>query len=94
MGIGTDAIPPFLDLYPELYFMEMKYYLKLGVTPMETIVCATKNGALILGKEDRQGTIEPGKLADIQVVAGNPLQSFDVLGRPEIVIIGGKIYRF
>ena len=52
---------------------------------------ATKNGAIILGKQDELGTIEAGKLADLQVVSGDPLKSFDVLGKPEIVMINGKI---
>ncbi len=90
MGIGTDSVGSFMKLLPEIYFTEMKYFLELGATPMETIVAATKNGALILGKEDELGTIEKGKLADIQVISGDPLKSFDVLGKPEIVIIRGK----
>lgn len=94
MGIGTDGVGDFMNLYPGLYFMEMKYFVELGVSPMETIVAATKNGAIILGKEDDLGTLEEGKLADLQVVAGDPLKSFDVLGQPEMVIIGGRIHRF
>ncbi len=94
MGIGTDSVGGFMKLYPDVYFMEMKYFVELGATPMETIVAATKNGALILGKEDELGTIEKGKLADIQVLSSNPLKSFDGLGKPEMVIVGGKIHRF
>lgn len=94
MGIGTDGVGDFMNLYPGLYFMEMKYFVELGVSPMETIVAATKNGAIILGKEDDLGTIEEDKLADLQVIAGDPLKSFDVLGQPEMVIIGGRIHRF
>lgn len=92
MGIGTDSVGSFMKLYPEIYFTEMKYFLELGASPMETIAAATKNGALILGKEDELGTVEKGKLADIQVVSGDPLKSFDVLGKPEIVIIGGNVH--
>jgi len=94
MGIGTDASGEYAKLYPGLYFTELKYFVELGVSPMETIVAATKNGAIILGKQDELGTIEAGKLADLQVVAGDPLKSFDVLGKPEIVVVGGKVHRF
>ena len=94
MGVGTDGVGGFMKLYPGLYFTELKYFVELGVSPMETIVAATKNGAIILGKEDELGTVEAGKLADLQVVAGDPLKSFDILGKPEIVIIGGKVHRF
>ena len=44
--------------------------------------------------EDELGTIEEGKLADIQVLTENPLTSFDALGNPELVIIGGKVHKF
>ena len=94
MGVGTDGVGGFMKLYPGLYFTELKYFVELGASPMETIVAATKNGALILGKSDELGTIEAGKLADIQVVKGDPLKSFDVLSKPEIVIVGGKVHQF
>ena len=70
----------------------MRYFLKLGFTPMETIVCATKNGGIILGKEDELGTVEAGKLADLQVIAEDPLKSFDAPGKPEIVMVDGEIH--
>ena len=94
MGIGTDYVGPFMKHYPRAYFTEMEYFAKLGATPMETIVCATKNGAIILDKEKDLGTIEAGKLADLQVLGGDPLKSFDVLGKPELVIVGGKRHQF
>jgi imidazolonepropionase-like amidohydrolase len=93
MGIGTDYV---IDLkhYPASYFDELKYFVELGVSPMETLVTATKNGAIILNKLDQIGTVEAGKLADIQVVKGDPLKSFDVLGNPEIVIVDGRVHRY
>ncbi len=92
MGIGTDANGGFMKLYPGLYFDEMKYFVELGATPMEAIVAATKNGAIILGKADELGTVEAGKLADLQVVSKDPLKSFDALGAPELVLVGGKAH--
>jgi imidazolonepropionase-like amidohydrolase len=97
MGVGTDYCGgelPYMKLYPGAYFTEMNYYVELGASRMETIVCATKNGAIILGMQDELGTLEAGKLADIQVLPSDPLKSFDVLGKPEIVIVGGKVHRF
>ncbi len=91
MGIGTDCTDAFMKLYPGVYFTEMKYFVELGATPMEAITAATKNGAEILGQGDRLGTIEAGKLADLQVVAVDPLKSLDALGRPEMVFIDGRI---
>lgn len=94
MGIGTDANGEYREMYPGIYFDEMRYFLRLGMSPMEIIICATKNGARILGLEDELGTVEAGKAADLQVLKGDPLQSFDNLGSPEIVILRGKVYRF
>ena len=74
--------------------MEMKYFVELGANPMEAIVAATRNGALILDKEDVLGTIKEGKQADMQVVNGDPLKSLDVLGQPDIVIIRGAVHNF
>jgi imidazolonepropionase-like amidohydrolase len=82
-----------MKLYPGIYFTEIKYFAEMGASPMEAIVAATKNGALVLGKADELGTIEAGKLADIQVVKGDPLKSLDILGAPEIVIVNGKIVK-
>ncbi|MCX8160335.1 MAG: amidohydrolase family protein [Candidatus Saccharicenans sp.] len=94
MGIGTDANGEYRELYPQIYFEEMKYFQRLGMSPMEVIVCATKNGARILGLEDELGTVEAGKAADLQILKANPLQSFDNLGRPETVILRGQVYKF
>lgn len=94
MGIGTDANGEYREMYPGIYFDEMRYFQQLGMSPMEIIVCATKNGARILGLEDELGTVEAGKAADLQILKGDPLKSFDNLGSPEIVILRGKVYRF
>jgi imidazolonepropionase-like amidohydrolase len=95
MGIGTDAGGAmYREMYPKIFFDEMKYFVELGASPMDTIVAATKNGALILGMADELGTIEAGKLADLQIVADDPLKSFDALGAPELVFVNGKIHRF
>ncbi len=94
MGIGTDAVHSYGSLNPGIYFEELKYFVELGAAPMEAIICATRNGASILGQGKSLGTIEPGKTADLQVLDGDPLRSFDALGHPDIVIVGGRVHRF
>ena len=92
MGIGTDAVGTFLDeKYPGMYFEEMEYFVELGMSRLEAIKAATLNGAIILGRDKDLGSLEMGKWADLQVVNGNPLESFDFLGTPQLVMIGGKI---
>jgi imidazolonepropionase-like amidohydrolase len=93
MGIGTDAILELMSHYPGMYFDEMEYFVRLGMSRLETITAATRNGAAILGHEADLGTIEKGKLADLQVVDGNPLDSFQPLSHPSLVMIGGSVVR-
>ena len=49
--------------------------VNVGMTSMEAIVATTKTAAECLGWEDRLGTIEPGKLADIRDRQNGPLCS-------------------
>jgi imidazolonepropionase-like amidohydrolase len=62
------------------YARELEAYVKgAGISPLEVITWATKNGAELLGMKDDLGTIEPGKLADLLVVDGNPAKDITVL---------------
>jgi len=62
------------------YARELEFFVKdVGLTPAEVLVCATKTGAGIMGRGDDLGTIEPGKLADILVVDGDPLADIALL---------------
>ncbi len=63
------------------------------MTPLQAISVATKTGAEIIRRGNDLGTIEPGKLADILVVRGNPLFDINVLGYVEHVVKGGTVYR-
>ena len=62
------------------------------MTPIQVISAATKTNAEILGQFDELGTLEPGKLADIIVVDGNPLADIDALSRIDIVVKDGGIW--
>lgn len=62
------------------YAKELSFFVQyVGFTPMETLVCATRTGAEILGRSDEIGTVEPGKLADLLVVDGDVLADISVL---------------
>src|SRR5262249_4290989 len=62
------------------YAKELTFFVRyVGFSPMETIVCATKNGAEIMGRGHEFGTVEPGKLADLLVVDGDVLQDISLL---------------
>ncbi|MBW2368908.1 MAG: amidohydrolase family protein, partial [Deltaproteobacteria bacterium] len=78
-GLGTDYLSDPMSPHGE-NAVELDIYVnKAGLTPMETIVCATKNNAIILNLEKDLGTLEAGKLADVLVVNGNPLDDITLL---------------
>ena len=72
---------------------ELEIYTELGMSPMEAIVSATLRGAELLGMEDELGTVEAGKLADVIVVDGNPLDDIWVLRDVDMVFKEGVRYR-
>jgi imidazolonepropionase-like amidohydrolase len=58
---------------------EIRLMFQSGMTPMQIIVAATKHGAHVCNMEDEIGTLETGKIADILVVNGDPLDDLNVL---------------
>lgn len=73
---------------------ELGLMVDAGMTPMDSIVASTKTAAECLGWEDRVGTIEEGKFADIVIVKGNPLHNIYALANNDtiqIVMKDGKI---
>ena len=91
MGVGTDAASP-LNFHTEAMWYEMSALVDSGMTPIQVISAATKTNAEILGQFDELGTIEPGKLADMIVLRGNPLSSGSAFGRIELVVRGGYAF--
>jgi len=65
----------------------------LGMTPADVIRAATVNAAESLGWQDRIGTVEPGKLADIIAVAGDPLVDVTQLEHVQFVMKGGEVVK-
>ena len=60
---------------------------------MDAITSATLRGAELLGMEKKLGSLTKGKLADIMVVEGNPLDTITSLGSVNMVFKEGKRYR-
>lgn len=72
---------------------EMELMLLAGMTPAEILVAATRNGARAAGRGADLGTVEPGKLADILVVGGDPLADLHALADVRLVMRGGVVIR-
>ena len=70
---------------------EMRLMLAAGLTPMQVIEAGTRNAAQVCGHGQELGTLEPGKLADIIVVNGDPLADIEVMQQVSVVIKGGQI---
>ena len=93
LGMGGDygfAWNPHGDYARELSFF-VNY---VGFTPLETIKCATKTGAEILGRGHEIGTLEAGKLADVLVVEGDVAADITLLEKRErfiAVMQGGLV---
>lgn len=93
MAIGTDAIYEFMDQNPGLYFEEMERFVKNGYTPEEALIAATRIGAEAIDADDRLGTIEKGKIADLLVIGGNPLQNIRDLRKVMLIVQEGRIIK-
>lgn len=74
-------------------FREFLYMTEVGMPNLEAIQSATLNAAQLLGVEDKLGTIEAGKIADIIAVSGNPGEDITVMKDVIFVMKEGKIYK-
>lgn len=92
MGVGTDSGTP-MNFNTDGLIREMKVLADEGVPPLEVISDTTRVNARIMSKRD-VGTIEPGKLADLIVVPGDPIYSdLTNLAYVQVVIKNGVIYK-
>ena len=64
-----------------------------GMPPLDILRAVTTNAAEMLGWQDRVGAVEPGKLADLVAVAGDPLADISELERVRFVMKGGQVIR-
>jgi imidazolonepropionase-like amidohydrolase len=70
---------------------QFRYMVEYGMTPMEAIQAATRNGAQALGREKDVGAIAVGRYADIIAVDGDPLANVRELESVDAVVKGGKL---
>jgi imidazolonepropionase-like amidohydrolase len=90
IAFGTDAGGFDWNVDPAVEFaLRVKY----GQTPAEALRSATVTASELLGMQKDIGTIEPGKLADIVAVKGDPLADITVLEHVDFVMKGGVVYK-
>jgi imidazolonepropionase-like amidohydrolase len=88
-GVGTDLILHWYRYLPGPYIQELKNFVAAGWSAREALMAATKTNSEILDMDDRLGTLEPGKLADVLVVDGRPEENLDELAKVDLVLRDG-----
>lgn len=87
---GTDNENPFVIQGVSIHD-ELQYYVQAGLTPLQALQTATLNPAIFLHKENELGTVEVGKVADLVVLEGNPLEDIANTRKTNAVIIKGHL---
>ena len=72
---------------------EIWSFVRGGMSPMQALATATINPARYLGMQDDLGSIEVGKLADLQVINGDPLADIRVTDQLSYIMLNGRLYR-
>ncbi|MGH9832412.1 MAG: amidohydrolase family protein, partial [Blastocatellia bacterium] len=72
------------------YHRETELLIESGMAPMEAIVAATLENARFFRVDDRLGSVEAGKLADLVLVEGDPLKEIGALRRIKRVMLNGR----
>jgi imidazolonepropionase-like amidohydrolase len=70
--------------------LEFELATRWGMSAGEAIIAGTRSGAQVMRTDHLVGTIEPGKLADIIAVPGDPLEDITLLQAPSLVMQGGE----
>ena len=72
---------------------EFHHMVEAGMLPMEAIISATKTASELIGEQERLGTIEKGKVADIIAVECDPLENIECMERVVFVMKNGIVYK-
>jgi imidazolonepropionase-like amidohydrolase len=86
MALGSDIRP-----LKDAALLELGLWVRDGATPWQALVASTRHGAAVCGVGNDLGTIEVGKLADLIVVGGNPLEDIQNVRQLKLVLKEGVI---
>lgn len=84
MAVGTDVIGEMVE--------ELSLMAAGGLSNMEVLQAATRNGAELVRMADDLGTLEVGKLADMVVVSRDPLEDLAAFRQIDLTVKGGHVY--
>ncbi len=90
IAMGPDAGNP-LTLHGPSVYAEMEAMQSAGLSAMDVLVASTYGGASAMRRASDLGTIEPGKIADLLVLAADPTQEIANMRRLELVVRGGEL---
>jgi imidazolonepropionase-like amidohydrolase len=93
IALGTDQFPFEPNDGTTATIREAQYYVEAGMTPLEALRSATIEAATLLGVQDRLGSIEPGKLADVILTDADPSKDIRSLRSIKLVMKGGVVHR-
>ncbi len=93
IALGTDFHGYFTPFDEGMPITEIELMQEAGMTPMQIIVAATHNAAVVCDLDADLGTLETGKIADILVVNGDPLADLQTLLNVRLVLKDGVIVR-
>jgi hypothetical protein len=93
LSTGTDGIAPASDPWPTVYDEIGLLVTKAGLTPAQAIHAATEVGARAAAQGADMGTVAPGKLANLIVLARDPTADIENLKSLELVVKRGRAYR-
>jgi imidazolonepropionase-like amidohydrolase len=89
MALGSDVGP-----FPHgTQAREFVLMVKYGMSPLAVLQADLINGAKLLGWDGQIGALEPGYMADVVAVGGDPLQDIGVLQNVSFVMKGGVVYK-
>jgi len=89
---GTDT-PPGVYIFPGFSLHEeLQRFVAAGFTPLEALQTATLNPARFLGMEDKLGTVEKGKIADLVLLDANPLDDIHNTQKIAGVVANGRYF--
>lgn len=89
IGFGTDA-----GVFPHGENAgEFRLLVDVGMSPTDAILAATREAAKVLHRTNEIGSVEPGKVADLVAVQGDPLADIDLLRNIDFVMKDGVVYK-